>query len=105
LLDNHVITSQFFSWFERNTQTNTFFTKMSLNVATNQVDLDGSSRSALDATQQLDILQKQPEVDRVNFNNLELSPSGAWEFKMIIFFKPGFLRQTPSLEPSTSTIL
>lgn len=94
LLGKHPMTSKAFDWLERNTQANTYFTKLTFNVPTSQLTLLGNSRSPQDAAEQAAIFESQPEVLRLNLNNLAVSPGGGWQFNMTIFMDSKFLLPT-----------
>lgn len=91
LLKNHNSLSRFFEWLERNTEVNVYFSKLSLNASSNQVSLTGVAKSIDDFTVQLRIFQKEPSIDRVNFSNLAVEPTGSWRFDLTLFLKPDFL--------------
>jgi hypothetical protein len=94
LLEKHPMPSKAFDWLERNTQTNTYFTKFTFNVPTSQLTLLGNSRSPEDAAEQAAIFESQPEVSRLNLNNLAVSPGGGWQFNMTISMDSKFLLST-----------
>ncbi len=91
LLGKHPMTSKAFDWLETNTQANTYFTKLTFNVPTSQITLLGNSKSPQDAAEQAAIFESQPEVLRLNLNNLAVSPGGGWQFNMTVFMDSKFL--------------
>ncbi|TSC60582.1 MAG: hypothetical protein LiPW15_460 [Parcubacteria group bacterium LiPW_15] len=91
LLGKHPSTSRIFDWLGQNTQSNTYFTKFSFNVPTNQLTLLGNSKSPQDAAEQAAIFESRPEISRLNLNNLAAAPGGGWQFNMTVFMDPKFL--------------
>lgn len=91
LLKNHNSLSRFFDWLERSTEINVYFSKLSLNASNNQVSLGGVAKNIDDFVAQLQIFQKEPNVERVSFSNLSVDPGGFWRFDLNLFLKPDFL--------------
>ncbi len=92
LLDRHTIGSPTLEWLERNTHASVYFTKFSLSAVNQQVSLTGMARSLKDASEQIQIFQSQPEVQRVSIGNAAQVASGGWQFDVNLFFKPNFFR-------------
>jgi hypothetical protein len=109
LLSRHPSTSNIFPWLEKNTQENSYFTKFGFNAATYQISLVGVSKTTTDAAMQAAVLESQPEVSRMNLNNLAASPTGGWQFNITLFMDPNFfgvIGTVPFVAPapaSTST--
>jgi len=81
LIQNHVVGSGFFSWLERNTQTNVYWSKLSLNAQTKQATLTGFARTVEDAAEQVRIFESQPEVSLASVNNIGVQGS-LWQFNV-----------------------
>lgn len=103
LLGRHPSTSNIFPWLEKNTQENTYFTKFGFNLTTYQVSLLGVSKTTDDAAMQAAIFESQPEVLRMNFNNLTASPTGGWQFNITLFMDPKFLGVSGAVPAATSS--
>jgi hypothetical protein len=89
LLSGHVLSSQFFSWFEKNTEANVYYESFSLATG-DQVTLSGSAASEADINQQVAIFENSPEVSSVTVSNVsapELLQSG-WKFNVILVMAP-----------------
>lgn len=110
LLGRHAATSKIFNWLENNSQVNTYFTKLSFNASTYQLTLLGTSKAPEDVSEQASILESQPEVLRLNFNNISAAPNGGWQFNIAIFLDPraflpaGSTAQVVPLPPSNPPI-
>lgn len=103
LLDRHPSTLNLFNWLEKNTQANTYFTKFSFNGTTYQVSLSGVSKTSDDVAMQAAILEAQPEVLRMNLNNLSPAESGGWQFNMTVFISPKALGVTGVVVPAATS--
>lgn len=88
LIGKHASNSKVFDWLEGNTQGNVYFTKLTFNASTYQLTLIGNSRTPDDAAEQAAIIEDQPEVLRLNFNNLAPAATGGWQFNISIFLDP-----------------
>lgn len=101
LLAKHSLPSTVFGWLERNTQTRTHFTKLTFNASTNQITILGNSATPGDVAEQTAIFESQPEVLRLNLNNLSSAPGGGWQFGMNLFLDPKpFLASTLKTSPA-----
>jgi flagellar biosynthesis protein FlhB len=89
LLANHVISSPVFAWLEKNTQTNVFYSKLNLNVATNQLSLSGSAKSVDDFNQQMAVFENSSDVKLAKVNSLSFV-NNSWQFEAVITFVPGY---------------
>jgi len=105
LLNRHPSTLNLFTWLEKNTQANTYFTKFSFNGTTYQFSLAGVSKTTDDVAMQAAILESQPEVLRMNLNNLSPAEGGSgWQFNINVFVSPKALGVTGVAMPvATST--
>lgn len=100
LLSKHPSTLNLFTWLQKNSQANTYFTKFSFNGTTYQLALAGTSRTTEDAAAQMAIFESQPEVSRMNFNNLSADPAGGWQFNLTIFIDPKALDVSGVVPPA-----
>lgn len=104
ILGNHVFVSPVFRLLEKTTQGNVFFTKLALTVASRQMLLGGLAKSLNDATEQVQIFQNQPEVERVVLNNLGAGQGGRWQFDITLTLTPGFFKQQSQAPPESVEI-
>ncbi len=83
VLANHVALSRFFSWLEKNTEANIYFSRLSFSSqgSGNQVTLSGSAPSEADINQQTAIFESSPQVRSVNISSVSKSQdTGQWIF-------------------------
>jgi hypothetical protein len=96
LLKNHILTSQFFTWLESNTEANVYYQSFSLTQG-NRVSMTGEAVSEADVSQQIAIFENSTEVSSVSISNVTapLLPGGMWTFNMILTMDPSlFLAST-----------
>jgi hypothetical protein len=96
LLKKHVLTSQFFTWLEKNTEVNVYY--QSLTLATgNKVTIVGHATTENDINQQVAIYENSPEVKSVSVSNVGLAQTtGGWTFSAILTMNPSvFLSANP----------
>ncbi len=93
VLNNHVFSSQLFSWLENNTQVNVYYDKFNLNVMNNKLVLVGIAKTMDDVNQELAIFQSRGEVSKVTVGNIS-SVSGAWRFEVTLTFTPGYFNRS-----------
>ncbi len=91
LLKSHVLSSQFFSWLEKNTEANVYYQSLVLS-SDGQVTLSGNARTEADINQALAIFENAPEVQRVAVSNVGISEStGGWGFTATLTLQPSLL--------------
>jgi hypothetical protein len=89
LLQRHVISSQFFSWLEQNTEANVYYRSLAL-IQGDQVALSGVAASEADVNQQIAVFENSPEVSSVTVSNLT-APSllgSGWTFTVTLVMDP-----------------
>ncbi len=102
LLANHVIASPVFGWLEKNTETNAYFTRFSLNTQTNQLALTGIAKTMDDVSQQLAIFENRPEAKQMSVGNITLT-NGLWNFDVALSFDPGYFYHSNAATPANTT--
>ncbi len=91
LLGSHTTVSPALALFERATVANVYLTKLSVNAAANEIDVNGAARNLSDIAEEAALIEAQTDVvDHVNFSNGGAS-QGIWQFTMNVFLKPGIL--------------
>lgn len=91
VLGNHVTLSPFFSWIEKNTEANVYFSRLSFSSqsAGNQITLAGSAPSVADINQQAAIFESSAEVKSVNISSISKSnETGQWTFSATLLLNP-----------------
>ena len=81
LLQQHTLSSQFFSWLEQITEANVYYRSLALTRG-NQIALLGAASTEADINQQVAIFENSPEVSSVTVSNVT-APSllgGGWTF-------------------------
>lgn len=98
LLQQHVLSSQFFTWLEQNTEANVYYHSLALTQG-DQVSLLGSAPAESDINQQVAIFENSPEVSSVAVSNVT-APSllgSEWTFSVTLIMNPSvFLSSTQS---------
>lgn len=89
VLGKHTATPAFFAWLEQATVQSVQLTKVSMNVASRQVQVTGVARTQADVALQVASFQSQPGVERVDFRNSQLVGTGV-QFDMVITVVQGF---------------
>lgn len=89
VLGNHTVITPLWSWLEKNTLQNVYFSKVTVNIASDQATVQGGARSNADIMSQFAVIENSPEVESLVFGNVNNTPQG-WQFNATIFFKPSF---------------
>ncbi len=94
LLQKHILMSQFFSWLEKNTEANVYYTSLSL-TADDHAILAGSAASEADVNQQISVFENSPEVVSTNISNVTapLLPGQTWTFHANLTMAPSLFLQ------------
>lgn len=95
LLANHTHASLFYAWFEKNTQVNTSYQNLDLNLAQGTLNLTGISKTIEDVGEQLLILNQLPEVKKVTLSGVSASPGKFWQFNLQISVDPKLIVREP----------
>jgi len=104
LLKEHTAVSPFFSWLERQTMGNVYFSRLALVLVSRQVLLSGVARSISDATDQLAIFQRQPQVERMTVNSISSEATSTWRFDVTLTMKSSAFAWTPSGATAQPTV-
>ena len=89
VLGKHTATPAFFRWLENATLQQVSLSKVSMNVASRQVQVSGVARAGSDVAAQVAHFQKQPGVARVDFKNSQAAGAGV-SFDLVITVVQGF---------------
>lgn len=96
VLAGHVFSSKVFQFLETRTHPQVRFTDFILQESPDQVSVGAETTGFVALAQQIFILQGDPQVNSVSFGGLSISERNFLEFRLIIAFKPGFLRSRPT---------
>jgi hypothetical protein len=96
LLKNHVLSSQFFSWLEKNTESNVYYQSFAL-TAGDKVTITGGAANEADINQQIAIFENSPEVKTVSVSSVSAAPTvGGWNFTVSLVLNSSlFLSSNP----------
>ena len=79
-LQNHVTLSRFFTWLEKNTEANVYYSQLSISPG-NRVSLRGNAATEADVSQQVAIFESAPEVQSVDLSSVVYNKqTGNWQF-------------------------
>jgi hypothetical protein len=92
LLAGHTTASPVLALLERTVQPGVHYTKLTLNANNRQVVLSGAADSLDDAAAQAAVLQGQPEVAHLDFNNAGAQAAGPWQFTLTVTLGPDVFR-------------
>jgi Tfp pilus assembly protein PilN len=89
LLQKHILSSQFFSWLEQNTEANVYYQSFAL-TAGDQVTLAGVARSEADVNQQIAVFENSPEVSSVTVSSVNAPQllGNGWTFSATLIMNP-----------------
>jgi len=92
LLADHTPVSPLFSWLEKNTQVNVYYTDFSFRAANNSIFISGIAESLEDFSEQLLVLESLPEVEKTNLGGIS-SDDKLWTFDLELNLTPTFFDQ------------
>ncbi len=99
LLRNHVLSSQFFTWLEQNTEANVYFQSFSLTQGT-EVTLIGVAPSEADVNEQIAVFENNTsEISSMTVSSVSApqAPGGNWTFNVDLMMSPSlFLPSVPT---------
>jgi hypothetical protein len=98
LLQQHVLSSQLFSWLEQNTEANVYYRSLTLTQG-RQIALSGVAPTEADINQQVAIFENSPGVSSVTVSNV-IAPQllgNGWTFSVTLIMNPSvFLASSQS---------
>jgi len=94
ILQNHIFSSQFFAWLEKNTEANTYYQSLGFSSG-NQVVLTAIAKTQTDVNQQIALFESAPEVLSASVTSLTATADGGWQFSVTLTMTPKlFLRSS-----------
>ena len=90
LLLKQKFSSLVFPWFEETTDPDIYFSKFSLDVTRNPVNVSGQAKSLNDIVDELAILGGREEVSKIGFSGASRDRDGLWSFGLNITFNNNF---------------
>ncbi len=91
ILGSHVFVSNVFKVIEQNTHPQVRFTSFSFTTDSRKVDMSGETTSYTALSRQINILEREPQIERVEFGGLSTAEEKFVGFKLSIIFKPTLL--------------
>jgi len=95
LLDGHVFSSNIFKAVEQDTHPQVRFTNFAFTADSRKVDMSGEAATYSVLSRQIGILERDPQVDRVEFGGLSSTEAKFVGFKLTVVFKPTLLGIRP----------
>lgn len=92
IIGEHLFPSQFFSFLEKNTHPNVYFSEIKLDLLKSECFLLGKTQSFYTLSQQLQIL-KSNESFQTNLSRVSISKEGNIEFGLEIIFDKNILKK------------
>jgi hypothetical protein len=102
ILATHVLSSQFFSWLEKNTESNVYYSQFAL-ASGNQITLVGNAGNEADVNQQIAIFESSPQVKSVAVTNVQLTSMGLWQFTASLIMSPSLFLAPPTTITASSS--
>jgi len=95
LLGAHVFSSNIFRLLENNTHPQVRFLNFNLNTEIQKIDMVGETSSYSILASQIAILERDPQIERVEFGGLSLGGNNLLGFKLNLQFKPSLIQLRP----------
>lgn len=95
LLSQHLFTSNVFAFMEANTYPQIRFLNFIFSADARKLDMTGEAVSYAALAEQIAALERNPNVDTVEFGGLSLGTKNLVNFKIAIIFKPALLQPRP----------
>lgn len=95
LITNHTVPSRIFDFLEERTHPHVRFINFTLTGNSRTVTVDGETVSYQALTQQIGILERDPQIEEVQFGGLSLGSTNVVLFQLTIIFKQ------PLIQPSS----
>lgn len=93
LLKEHKKLNNFFALLENLVHPQVFFTKFSFNAKAASVNLEGEAENFQALSQQQEFFEKNPSVQKVQFDKAFLTEGGKVKFGVTLFLDPQLLKQ------------
>jgi len=84
VFDQHKLNSKFFQFLEEKTYPKVFFSKIDLNSQNLEVILSGQADSFQSLGYQIQILEKEPLIKKINLSKISIGKEGGVEFTLEI---------------------
>ena len=95
LLFEHAFSSNIFRIVERDTLSKVSFLNFSLAVEGKKIDMSARTTDFTTLAQQINIFERDPEIEQVSFGGLGLGNDESIQFRLSLVLKPSVLQFTP----------
>ncbi|MBI2056080.1 MAG: hypothetical protein HYT37_01765 [Candidatus Sungbacteria bacterium] len=103
LLNRHTFSSNAFRILEAATHPQVRFTNFGFNPESYKVEMSGETISYAVLARQVNILERDPQIERVEFGGLTLTGNNLLGFRVTIIFRSALLQIRPESVVATST--
>jgi len=93
VINQHLFSSNFFEFIEKNTHPQVWFARMDLNVRGGRVELSGEAEDFVILHQQLQILRAHPLAEDLNLSKIAIGKKGKVDFGISLGLKPTLFHQ------------
>lgn len=94
ILAEHSVSAPAFSFLEKNTLPQVYYTRARLDAVLGEMVLEGVAFGVDDVASQAALFERAPEVSRVNMKSISRAGENAQRFNITIYFAPGFFRES-----------
>ncbi|MDP3710377.1 MAG: hypothetical protein Q8R29_01490 [bacterium] len=102
LSGSHIFTSNVLKFLEENTLPNVRFLTFDFKSDTRRLEMAGDAASYATLTEQIILLEKHPQIEKVEFGGLTLGGNNLVNFRITIVFRPSLLLNPPFVEEEIS---
>lgn len=92
IIDEHVVSSEFFTFLEKNSHPKVWFSQFNLDTEAGTVNLIGEAQSFESLGQQLTIFKKEELIKEINLEKIEITKQGKINFALFLSFSPIILK-------------
>lgn len=102
LAGGHIFTSNILKFLEENTLPNVRFLTFDFKSDTRRLEMAGDAANYAILTEQIILLERHPQVEKVEFGGLTLGANNLVNFRITIVFRPSLLLNPPFVEENNS---
>lgn len=103
LLNGHIFSSQAFRIIEADTHPQVQFTSFGFTPADYKVEMSGETVSYAALARQVNILERDPQIERVEFGGLTMTGNNFLGFRSTIILRPTVLQTRPKTTLTSTT--
>lgn len=95
LAGGHIFTSNILKFLEKNTLPNVRFLTFDFKSDTRRLEMAGDAANYATLTEQIILLERHPQIEKVEFGGLTLGGNNLVNFRITLVFKPSLLLNPP----------